>query len=85
MSFVHRAAGESLGYTYPTTPKKKLMLGPTPVTDYLSPATTVFLPLPHIMDPLDGVEGIDEVQKAMIKANHTTNLTALQGYQENVA
>ena len=34
---------------------------------------------------LDGVEGLDDMQKAMIRANNTTNLTALQGYHGNVA
>jgi len=34
---------------------------------------------------LDVVEGLDDMQKAMIRANNTTNLTALQGYHGNVA
>ena len=60
------------------------MAGPTPVTDYLSPTSFSMLPLPHLLDPLDGVEGLDDLTKGIIKANHDTNLTALAGYHANV-
>ena len=78
-------AGESFGYLYPDNPKEVEGLGPTPATDYLTPDTTVFQPLPHIMSPIDGVEGLDNVQKGLIEANHKTNLVAIGGYQEGVA
>ena len=34
---------------------------------------------------LEGVDGLDDMQRSMIKANHTTNLTALQGYHQKVS
>ena len=40
---------------------------------------------PHLMDHLEGVDGLDDMQRSMIKANHTTNLTALQGYHQKVS
>ena len=60
-------------------------MGPTPILDYLTPTMGGFIPLLHIMDPLEGVDGLDDMQRIMIKANHTTNLTALQGYHQKVS
>ena len=60
-------------------------MGPTPTTDYLTPSATVFMPLPHLLDPMDGVSGLDDVQRGLIAANHDTNLKALEGYHGKVA
>ena len=75
-----RASGESLGYSFPEQPIHSTLKGPTPVLDYLTPVENVFTPLPHIMDPTAGVEGLDEIQKSMITANHETSLKALKGF-----
>ena len=40
---------------------------------------------PHLMDHLEGVDGLDNMQHSIIKATHTTNLTALQGYHQKVS
>ena len=37
------------------------------------------------MDPLEGVDGLDDMQKSVIRANHETNLTALQRYYQQVS
>ena len=37
------------------------------------------------MDPLDGVEGLDSIQRGLITANNKTNLIALEGYHGKVA
>ena len=79
-----RASGEVLGFTYPDKPTEIMLKGPTPVLDYLSPVESNFTPLPHIMDPTDGVHGLDEIQLSILKANHETNLTALQGFHGNI-
>ena len=80
-----RATGESLGYGYPSEPPEVLLRGPTKVLDYLTPTSETFFPLPHVMDPLEGVQGLDEVQRSMIVANHNINLTALQDYHTKVS
>ena len=41
-----RAMGEQLGFTYPKNPPQLTLYGPNKVTDYLTPATTPFLPMP---------------------------------------
>ena len=81
-----RATGETLGFSYPDKPVETTLRGPTPVLDYLSPIeNSSFSPLPHVMDPTAGVEGLDEIQTAMINANHETNLKALEGFHGNMA
>ena len=80
-----RASGEEFGYVYPEKPPEKQMRGPTPILDCLSPANDNFLALPHVMDPLEGVDGLDDMQKSVIRANHETNLTTLQGYHQQVS
>ena len=35
-----------------------------------------------MLDPLAGVDGLDATQEAMIRANHATNLTALEGFHK---
>ena len=70
---------------YPETPGKIKLLGPTLVADYLTPSSQTFKSLPHMLDPWDGVGGLDDVQMATIRANHDTNLMALAGYYEQVS
>ena len=61
------------------------MRGPTPILDYLSPVNDNFHALSHVTDPLEGVDGLEDMQKSVIRANHEINLTALQGYQVSKA
>ena len=50
------------------------MRGPTPVLDYFTPDSTIsFLPLPQLADPLEGVEGLDDMARSLIQANLDTN------------
>ena len=62
-----------------------MLRGPTPIKDYLSPQEVSFTPVPHFMDPTEGVEGLDEVQLSMLKANHDVNLRALQNFHQKMA
>ena len=81
-----RKMGEAAGFTYPEEPAKVVMKGPTPVLDFLTPAdTSSFLPLPHLMCPTEGVEGLDPVTVSMIQANFQVTAQAVQGYQEQAA
>ena len=84
LSRLTRAAGENLGFTYPDEPVEVSLRGPTPVSDYLTPLGGGLEALPHIMDPLEGVQGLDEIQISMIEANHKINLEALQGYHKKI-
>ena len=61
------------------------MRGPTPILDYLSPVNDNFHALPHVTDPLEDVDGLEDIQKSVIRANHEINLTALQGYHQQVS
>ena len=82
-----RKSGEKFGYTYPEVAPEVQLKGPTPVLDYLSRGgekVDGFLQLPHIMDPASGVT-LDNMAASLVKANHETNLTALQGYHEKVS
>ena len=81
-----RRMGEAAGYTFPQVPAKVTMRGPTPVLDYLSPSdTSSFLPLPELMCPTEGVEGLDPIKVSMIRSNADVNAMAMRGYQEQVA
>ena len=77
-----RAMGEKAGFTFPDEPAKVSMLGPTPVLDYLTPATSDFLPLPDLMSPTEGVEGLDPVRLSIINANMDVKLTLIAEYRE---
>ena len=79
-----RAMGEKAGFTFPEEPAKVSMLGPTPVLDYLTPATSDFLPLPILMSPTEGVEGLDpvSVRLSIINANMDVILTLIAEYRE---
>ena len=79
-----RKAGEAAGFKFPEEPAEVQMRGPTPVLDYLTPASDNFKPFPDLMDPTDGVENLDAVSISMIRANHEVNLTAIRGFQEEV-
>ena len=78
-------SGESVGYSYPEVPGQLTLMGPIKVADYLTPEKQDFQPLPYLMDPLDGVLGLDELQRGLIKANHETNLVAPRGYFQRVS
>ena len=69
-----------MGFTYPENPPQLTLYGPNKVTDSLTPATTPFLPMPAMMDPAEGVGGLDDVQKGLIQANHDVNLEAQEGF-----
>ena len=80
-----RSSGEDVGYVYPPEPVEVEMRGPTPVLDCLTPQdTSKFFPLPELLDPLDGVEGVDNVAASMIRANNDTNRQALVGYHQQM-
>ena len=80
-----RAPGEEFSYIYPEKPPERQMRGPTPILDYLSPVNDNFHALPHVTDPLEGVDGLEDIQKSVIRANHDINLTALQGYHQQIS
>ena len=71
--------GEQAGYTYPENPPHLALYGPNKITDYLTPATTPFLSPPQLMDPTEGVDGLDDVQRGLLVANHNINVEATQG------
>ena len=58
-----RASGEEFSYIYPEKPPERQMRGPTPILDYLSPVNDNFHALPHVTDPLEGVDGLEDIQK----------------------
>ena len=80
-----RSSGEDVGYVYPPEPVEVEMRGPTPVLDCLTPQdTSKFFPLLELLDPLNGVEGVDNVAASMFRANNDTNRQALVGYHQQM-
>ena len=81
-----RKAGEDAGYKYPEEPPEVPMRGPTPVVDCLTPSETKdTFPLPGLTDPTEGVIGLDDLSRSMIRTNHDSNLAAMVGFRETVA
>ena len=70
---------------YPEHPPQLALYGPNKVSDYLTPSSATFIPLPPLMDPLSGVVGVDPVATGMIQANHEVNRTAMNGFYEKVS
>ena len=80
-----RCTGEQLGYKYPDHPPQMSLYGPSKISDYLTPHIASFIPMPELMDPLTGVEGLDPVMTGMVASNHEVNKTALKGFYDKVA
>ena len=71
-----------MGFVYPEHPPTLALYGPAKVADYLTPTTSGFYPMPELMDPLTGVEGVDPVMRAVIESNNKVNRTAMRGFYE---
>ena len=79
-----RGQGIKLGLTFPAKAPSKALLGPGEVQDHLAYETANPFPLPVLVDPLAGTEGVSQANKEKIRANWEITTTALEAYQTQV-